>query len=38
MQRMRGSEITGELGDGDIFNIYIEALGRATSVDVCVEI
>ena len=38
MQRMRGSEITGELDIGNILNGYIEVLGDATSIDVGVEI
>ena len=37
MQRMRGSEITGEPDVGNILSIYVEALGRATSIDVGIE-
>ena len=33
MQRMGGSEITGEVCVGKIFNIYIEVFGGATNID-----
>ena len=38
MQRMRGSEITGELDIGNILSLYIGALGGTTSIDVGVEL